>query len=299
MVVFEEFLLRLGLDATLAADIASAIRFIVTLLVLIYLGRTFALPLAKRVLESRNLELHIRRPLLKVVWGGVLFGAFVIAFSVAGYDNFLTSLTYIAAAVTLAVGLATQTVLSNFIAGVLIFLERPFRIGDWIEWDGSNYSGVVEDISLRSTQIRTFDNELITVPNMDLANNVVKNPVAGEKLRLKFVFGVSYDDDIMHARDVILEEAADHPDILNDPKPEVHLTGLGDSDVRLETRFWIEEPSRADFIRIRSQYVTAVKERFDHEGISIPYPHRVLGGNLTTETVQTSRTTHHSSSSTN
>ncbi|MFB6159562.1 MAG: mechanosensitive ion channel domain-containing protein, partial [Haloferacaceae archaeon] len=73
-----------------------------------------------------------------------------------------------------------QDVIANFVAGVFIFTDRPFRIGDWIEWDG--YSGIVEDISLRVTRVRTFDNELLTVPNSNLTDGVIKNPVAKEQL---------------------------------------------------------------------------------------------------------------------
>jgi small conductance mechanosensitive channel len=276
MVIFEELLLRLGLDSALAAAIASAIRFVIALVLLSGLAKLLILPLVNRALHSRDLEAHVRRPLLKVVWGVTLFGTFAIAFGFAGYGNVLTSLATVAAAATLAIGLATQSIISNFVAGVLIFIERPFRIGDWIEWDGGNYSGVVEDISLRVTRVRTFDNELVTVPNTDLTSNVIKNPVAKDKLRLKFVFGIGYEDDIEHATDIILDEAMDNSEILDDPEPVVRLTELGESDVGLESRFWIADPSRADFIRTRSQYVRAVKERFDNTEIDIPYPHRTL-----------------------
>lgn len=205
-------------------------------------------PLADRALNSRDLEAHVRRPLLKITWGIVLFGAFAIAFGFAGYGSVLMSLATIGAAATLAIGLAVQPIVSNFVAGIIIFVERPFRIGDWIEWQGGEDSGgdsgVVEDISLRITRVRTFDNELVTVPNMDLTNNVIKNPVAKDKLRQTFVFGIGYDNDIKDATEIILDEAREHPEILDDPKPEVHLTELGESDVGLESRFWIADPSR-------------------------------------------------------
>jgi small conductance mechanosensitive channel len=161
---------------------------------------------------------------------------------------------------------------------VFIFTDRPFRIGDWIEWDGN--AGVVEDISLRVTRVRTFDNELLTVPNSDLTNGVIKNPVAKEQLRLKFLFGIGYDDDIDAASKIIVDEAKNHDDVLDDPAPSVRLTELGDSSVGLQSRVWIANPSRADFVKIRGEYVTAVKERFDEEGIDIPYPTRTLEGGV-------------------
>jgi small-conductance mechanosensitive channel len=212
------------------------------------------------------------------VWIVYLFVAVTAAFGVAGYNGFLRSLATIAAAATLAVGFAMQDVLKNFVAGVFIFVEKPFKIGDWIEWDGN--SGVVEDISLRITRLRTFDNELLTVPNGQLTDSVVKNPVDADELRLKFVFGIGYDDDVEAATDIILEEASAHDGIMDDPEPSVRLTELGDSSVGLQSRIWIANPSRADFVKTRGEYVRQVKARFDEEGIDIPYPHRTLTGGL-------------------
>jgi len=138
----------------------------------------------------------------------------------------------------------------------------------------------VEDIDLRVSRVRTFDNERITVPNGDLANNAVTNPVAYETLRQKFVFGIGYDDDIGLATDIIVEKAEAHGEILDDPAPSVRLVELGDSDVGLQARWWIDDPDRGDFVRVRSEYVTEVKEAFDEAGIDIPYVHRQLTGSV-------------------
>ena len=275
----------LGLQSGLAAAIDSTIRFLAAFVVLMILGRAVVLPVIDRAFDRRDIDSHARRPLKKVAWFGVLFAVVAVAFGFAGYGNFLTSLATIAAAAALAIGIAMQSVISNFVAGVFIFTEKPFRIGDWIEWGEGDYSGVVEDISLRVTRVRTFDNELVTVPNSELTDNAVKNPVAKDKLRQKFVFGIGYDDDIQQATDIILEEARAHEGILDDPEPSVRLTELNDSDVGLQSRFWIGDPSRADFMAIRGEYITAVKERFDAEGIDIPYPYRVLEGGLSVETL--------------
>jgi small-conductance mechanosensitive channel len=97
---------------------------------------------------------------------------------------------------------------------------------------------------------------------------------------VKFVFGIGYDDDIERATDIILEEATAHDDIMDDPAPSVRLTELGDSSVGLQSRIWIADPSRADFVKTRGEYVQSVKQRFDEEGIDIPYPHRTLTGGI-------------------
>ena len=272
----------IGLPPGIAGSVGDAILggalFVVAFVVAYILGKRAVLPLLDRVLEARNLDRHAKTPIRKLVWIVYLFVAITAAFGVAGYNGFLRSLATIAAAATLAIGFAMQDVLKNFVAGVFIFVEKPFKIGDWIEWDGN--SGVVEDISLRITRLRTFDNELLTVPNGQLTDSVVKNPVDANKLRLKFVFGIGYDDDVEAATDIILEEARAHEGIMDDPEPSVRLTELGDSSVGLQSRIWIANPSRADFVKTRGEYVRRVKARFDEEGIDIPYPHRTLTGGI-------------------
>jgi small-conductance mechanosensitive channel len=261
-----------------AETLGSAISFAVVLFAVYLFGRVVILPLVDRVLEARDMEPHAKRPLRKVMSLVVVFVGIGVAFGFAGYGSFLQSLATVAAAATLAVGFALQSVIANFVAGVFIFTDRPFRIGDWIEWDG--HSGIVEDISFRVTRVRTFDNELLTVPNSALTDDVIKNPVAKGQLRLQVPFGISYDDDIERANEIILEEASAHPDILDDPAPSVRLTELGDSSVVLTSRIWIGDPSRSDFVKTRGQYVTTVKQRFDAADITIPYPNRTIEGSI-------------------
>jgi len=266
------------LPAGVADTIASAVVFVGAFVVVYFLGRIVLSPIVDRSLTSRNLDQHARKPIKKVFSILLVFVAVAIAFGMAGFGDFLQSLATVGAAATLAIGFALQDVLKNFAAGVFIFTDKPFRIGDWIEWDGN--AGVVEDISLRVTRVRTFDNELLTVPNSNLTDDVIKNPVAKEQLRLKFLFGIGYDDDIDRATEIIVEEAEAHDDILEDPGPSVRLTELGDSSVGLQSRIWIDDPSRADWVKTRGEYVTAVKQRFDEEGITIPYPNRTISGGL-------------------
>jgi small-conductance mechanosensitive channel len=272
----------LGLPSEVAGSVGDAVVgaviFFVAFVVLYLAGKRAVLPVLDRVMDSRGLDRHAKIPLRKLTWIVYLFVGVTVAFGIAGYNGFLRSLATIAAAATLAIGFAMQDVLKNFVAGVFIFTEKPFKIGDWIEFDGN--TGVVEDISLRITRIRTFDNELLTVPNSQLTDNVVKNPVDADKLRLKFVFGIGYGDDIEAATDIILEEARAHEGIMDDPEPSVRLTELGDSSVGLQSRIWIENPSRGDFVKTRGEYVQRVKQRFDEEGINIPYPHRTLTGGI-------------------
>lgn len=194
------------------------------------------------------------------------FGAVLAAFSILG------------GALALAVGFAAQDLIGNFVAGIFILKDEPFHVGDWIEWN--DMEGVVRDIGLRTTRVETFDNEMITVPNSHLTTNAIKNPVANNQLRMPFLFGIGYDDDIGYAKDLILEEAKRTEGILDEPEPSVILTELGGSYVGLVARVWIEDPGRSGYVNVRSDFVQAVKERFDEEGIDIPYPHTQLTGEV-------------------
>nr|WP_089870084.1 mechanosensitive ion channel family protein [Halogranum rubrum] len=273
-----QWLIDFGVGESMAGVIGPAFSFLVAFAVVYIAGRAVIVPLVDRVLDSRGLDEHGKKPIRKITGVLVVFVAISAAFAFAGFGNILTALATVAAAATLAIGFAMQDVIANFVAGVFIFTDRPFRIGDWIEWDGN--SGIVEDISFRVTRVRTFDNELLTVPNSQLTDGVVKNPVAKNKLRLKFVFGIGYGDDIDKATDIIVEEAERHPDILDEPEPSVRLNELADSYVGLQSRFWISNPSRADFVKTRAEYVKSVKERFDAEDIEIPFPQRDLSGQV-------------------
>ena len=271
-----KFLTDFGIPPELASAIGSAAVFVVVFVGLYTVGKGVVVPFVDDLLRRRDVDDHARKPLRVLIHVAVVVAGLGLGFALAGYGNILLALSTVGAAATLAVGFALQDVIKNFVAGVFIYTDKPFRIGDWIEWQGN--SGIVEDISLRVTRVRTFDNELLTVPNHALTSDVVKNPVAKKTLRLKFVFGIDYEDDVEKATDIIVEEAEKSDAILDDPAPSVRLTELADSYVGLQSRIWIEDPSRADFVKARADYVKAVKARFDEEGITIPFPQRTVAG---------------------
>ncbi|WP_123624430.1 mechanosensitive ion channel family protein [Halorubrum sp. CSM-61] len=269
---------RIANAVDLAGIGTAVVGFVVGFLAVLLFGKYAFVPGVRRVLGSRGFDDAVRSLGTSVANAVVWVAAIAIGFTVAGYGAFLSAFAVFGGAIALAVGFAAQDLLGNFVAGIFILKDKPFEVGDWIEWDGN--AGRVEDIDLRVSRVRTFDNERITVPNGDLANNAVTNPVAYETLRQKFVFGIGYDDDISQATDIIVEKAEAHEEILDDPGPSVRLVELGDSDVGLQCRWWISEPDRGDFVRVRSEYVTAVKEAFDEAGIDIPYVHRQLTGSV-------------------
>jgi len=273
----------LQLDAiTNAVDVAAIattlIQFVAGFVAVLLLGKYVLIPGLRRVVRSRGFDEAVLSLGTNVLNAVVWVAAIAVGFAVAGYGAFLSAFAVFGGAIALAVGFAAQDLLGNFVAGVFILKDKPFAVGDWIQWEGN--AGRVEEIDLRVSRVRTFDNELVTVPNGDLANNAVTNPVAYDTLRQKFVFGIGYDDDIGAATDIIVEKAELHEEILDDPEVSVRVTELGDSAVGLQSRWWIDDPDRGDFVRVRSEYVTAVKEAFDDAGIDMPYVHRQLTGSV-------------------
>ncbi|MFD1685060.1 mechanosensitive ion channel family protein [Halobellus litoreus] len=273
-----ELLASVGLPTQLANAVASALVFLVVFVGVYVVSKLVVVPLVARLLDRRGVEEHVRKPLTLVVYGLLLFVAVGLAFSFAGFGNILVALSTVTAAATLAVGFAMQDVLKNFVAGVFIYTDEPFRTGDWIEWEGN--SGYIEDISLRVSRVRTFDNEHLTVPNSQLTDGVIKNYDKNGTLRLKFTFRIGFDDDIDEAMDIIVEEARARDGILSDPEPSVRLVEINEASFGLQSRIWIEDPGNSDFLGIRGRFVQSVTERFEAAGITIPYPHRTVDGSL-------------------
>ena len=266
------------LTAEAVALVEKVARFLAGFVLVYVVGRFAVRPALLRVMRGRGFDATVLSLGRNVINAAIYLVALGVGFAVAGFGSILTAVATFGSALALGVGFAAQELIGNFVAGVFILKDKPFEVGDWIEWN--DRAGVVQEIDLRVTRVRTFDNEQITVPNGELANNAIKNPVAYQTLRQKFVFGIGYEDDIDHATDCIVEEAERMDDILDDPAPSVRVVELGDSAVGLQSRFWIDDPSRSDFVKTRSDYVRAVKNRFDAEGIDMPYVHRQLTGEV-------------------
>ena len=273
-----EFLVEFGLPPKLASALGSAAVFVVVFVAVYVIGRLVVVPLVDNLLRGREVDDHARKPLRLLVSAVVVLLATGLAFAMAGYGNVFLALSTVAAAATLAIGFAMQDVIKNFVAGVFIYTDRPFRTGDWIEWGED--SGYVEDISLRVTRVRTFDNEHLTVPNSQLTDDVIKNYDRNRTLRLRFTFRIGFEDDVDEATEIILEKAREEQGILDDPEPSVKLIEINDASFGLQSRIWIQDPGDSDFLGIRGRFVQAVTEEFERAGISIPYPHRTVDGSL-------------------
>jgi len=166
-------------------------------------------------------------------------------------------------------GFALQDSLSNFAAGAMILIYRPFDVGDVIEAAG--IAGKVSRMSLVSTTILTFDNQTLIVPNNKIWGDVIRNVTAQTIRRVDLVFGIGYADDVEHAESVFRDVVAKHEKVLADPKPTVKLHALGESSVDFIVRPWCR---KEDYWDVYWDLTREVKLRFDREGISIPFPQR-------------------------
>jgi len=178
-----------------------------------------------------------------------------------------TSFIAVLGAAGLAIGLALQGTLGNFAAGVMLLIFRPFKIGDYIEAGGA--AGTVQEIAIFSTTLHSPDNVRITVPNSGVYGSIVKNYSYNETRRNDMVFGISYDDDISKAVDVI-QRALDGDDrVLKDPAPVIAVGELADSSVNLLVRPWCKA---ADYWGLRWDLTRKIKVDLEAAGCSIPYP---------------------------
>lgn len=167
----------------------------------------------------------------------------------------------------LAVGLALQGSLSNFAAGVLIVLFRPYKVGDYVEAAG--ISGTIEQVQILTTILKTPDNKQIIVPNGQIMDSIITNYSANDRRRVDLVVGVSYDDDLDKVRKTLEELVAAEDRILADPACTIAVSELADSSVNFIVRPWV---NTADYWGVHFDLTEAIKKRFDREGISFPYP---------------------------
>ena len=171
---------------------------------------------------------------------------------------------------SVAIGFAFRDIMQNFLAGLLILITEPFRIGDQIRVD--SYEGVVEDIKTRATMIRTYDNRRVVIPNMDVFTKSVTVNTAYENRRIENEFGIGYSDDIGQAKALILEALDSVPNILKQPKADVLVSAFSDSGVTLRVRWWVQPPVRSELLASQDKVLTAIKAKFNERGIDLPYP---------------------------
>jgi small conductance mechanosensitive channel len=181
----------------------------------------------------------------------------------------ITPLVALIGAAGFVIAFALQNTLSNFASGLMIMFYKPFDIGDFVE--SASVTGTVQSMTLVTTNMLTPDNKLLVVPNNELWGKVITNVTGSAQRRVDLVFGIGYGDDIALAERVLSEVVAEHPLVLKEPEPVIRVAELGESSVNLICRPWVKT---ADYWPVYWELTRAVKERFDAEGISIPFPQR-------------------------
>lgn len=195
--------------------------------------------------------------------------AFVIIAALGKLGIQTASFVAILGAAGLAIGLALQGSLSNFAAGVLMIIFKPFKVGDYVE--GAGTAGIVEEIQIFTTTLRTPDNKTIIIPNAKISSDNIVNYSTKPTRRVDMVFGVSYADDIDKVKGIISEVLTEDDRILKEPAPQIALSALADSSVNFVVRPWVKSENHWP---VYFDTHEKLKKRFDAEGVSIPFPQR-------------------------
>lgn len=221
----------------------------------------------KRLMARKQVDVTLINFVANLLYYALLAFVIIAALNRLGIQT--ASFIAVLGAAGLAIGLALQGSLSNFAAGVLMIIFRPFKAGDFIEAGGT--MGTVDAIELFTTRLISPDNRLVIVPNANvIGGNITNFNVLGTR-RLDMVFGVGYNDDLDKVERVIRDEIEKEPRILDTPKPAVGLLELADSSVNFAVRPWVKA---SDYFDVLFSFQANVKKRLDAEGINIPFPQR-------------------------
>ena len=218
--------------------------------------------------------------------GIIYFIGFMSAvYTIPTFRSLVVSIFAGSGVLAIIIGFASQQAFSNIVSGIFIAIFKPFRIGDRVKLIGKETFGVIEDITLRHTMIRTFENKRIIVPNSVISNEIIENSnIVEDKVCNHIEIGISYDSDEDKAIQIITEEAMKHPSFLDnrtfeeinagEPSVNVRVVGFGDSSVNLKAWVWSKD-TVSGFI-MKCDLNKSIKKRFDNEGVEIPFPYRTI-----------------------
>ena len=203
--------------------------------------------------------------MIKISFRAVMILGLIVALGTVGI-NVAALLTIIGGA-SFIIAFALQDTLSNFAAGVMLLIYRPFDVGDMVEVGG--VSGKIGQVSLVSTTINTFDNKVVLVPNKNVWGQIITNSSASKERRIDMIFGIGYDDDSEKAKQILEQIVIDHELVLDEPEPVIQLHELADSSVNFICRPWVKTEN---YSQVQWDILKKAKSEFDQAGISFPYP---------------------------
>lgn len=237
-------------------------------IVIFYIGRMVARGISgllERGLLSRNIDKTVVSFLSSIVYALLMIATVLMALSQIGVQT--TSFIAILGAAGLAVGLALQGSLANFASGVLIILFRPFKSGDFI--DAGGITGTVDKIEIFQTTMKTPDNKRVIVPNAKITGGHITNFSAESTRRVDLVIGISYDSDLLKAKNILKDIINNDERVLPEPAPNIQVSELADSSVNIIVRPWVKTE---DYWGVYWDTLERVKLAFDAQDIGIPFP---------------------------
>lgn len=252
-------------------SISAILTAIATFLAILSATRAIQVTADTKLFPKTKMDEGVRHSFKTLIGYAGFTIAVLAAIGAIGAD--LSSLAIVAGALSVGIGFGLQSVVSNFVSGLILLFERPIKVGDWVVT--SSGQGYVRKISVRSTEIETFDRSSIIVPNSELIANTVTNMTLGNKLgRVIVPVGVSYDSDPEQVMEILMEIIQADNRILKTPEPFVYFAGLGDSSLDFELRFFLRDIGNS--VKISSDIRVAVFKRLRDENIEIPFPQRVI-----------------------
>jgi len=256
-----------GIHFSLRSIMLAALMFVIVLAVM----RFFQRMLSTRVLPNTKLDQGLQHSVSAIFGYAGICLAILLAVSAAGLD--LSNLAIIAGAISVGIGFGMQSIVNNFVSGLILLVERPIKVGDWIVVGADQ--GFVKDIRVRATEIETFDRSSVVIPNSELISNRVLNWTLKERSGRGIIkIGVSYGADIEKVREILLEMADKRREILTYPAPQVVFMDFGASSLDFELRYFLRDIG--DVIAVGSSIRFELVQRFRDEGIEIPFPQRDL-----------------------
>lgn len=241
--------------------------FVGTLLAFLVVSRIAGKATEKGLGRTRGVTHLMRAFVVKSVRRAVLVVGLIVALAQLEVD--IGPLLALIGAAGFVVAFALQDTLGNFASGIMILVYRPFDVGDVV--DVAGVSGTVESLNLVSVAIKTFDNKSVVVPNNEVWGNVITNATASHTRRVDLVFGIGYGDDMAKAQSILERIVAAHEDTLENPAPVIKVHELADSSVNFICRPWVKTDN---YWKVYWDITRSVKEQFDAEGVSIPFPQR-------------------------
>jgi small conductance mechanosensitive channel len=206
----------------------------------------------------------------RLSYGVIFFVGLLIALVIAVPGFTPGELVNILGLSSVAIGFAFRDILQNFLAGILLLLTEPFRIGDQIILN--DFEGTVEDIQTRATFIKTYDGRRVVIPNSNLFTNSVTVNTAYKKRRLEYEVSIGYGDDIVHAKRVLLDTVHKIPEVLSDPAPDALVVRLADSSVNIRLRWWVQPPRRFESLIAQDVVLEKIAAALLSEGFDLPFP---------------------------